>query len=226
MAEGPRRPPDGPGDEAARCRRALAERLHDGVLQDLVALQLKASNALRLGESSVSERRERLEELGRLAQAAIDSLDELIRELAVDAAEPRDLFAGLITVAEEFRLSTGIACVVQLDHSYLDVTSEASDVVCRAVRELLTNVRKHASATLVRITSERRRDGSIAIRVADNGIGLPRSLGERRRPIHGGGFGLWSIRHRLAELGGTLELESISGVSATLVLPKNLTRSG
>jgi two-component system sensor histidine kinase DegS len=175
-------------------------------------------------ESSASERQDRLEELGRLAQAAIDGLQELIHELADDAVEPRDLFAGLVAVAEQFRLSTGIACVVQIDPTHLGLTAEATDIVYRAVRELLTNVRKHASATLVRITTERRRDGSIAIRVSDNGIGLPRSFGERRRPIHGGGFGLWSIRHRLAELHGTLELESIAGVSATLVVPKDLRR--
>jgi signal transduction histidine kinase len=61
----------------------------------------------------------------------------------------------------------------------------------------------------------------VAISVADDGIGMQAS-GRRGNPFEGGGFGLWSIEHRLAEFGARLEIEGEDGLRATVVLPRRL----
>jgi signal transduction histidine kinase len=207
--------------ELALFHQTLAERLHDGPLQELVALQLKAANLARLGACSVDDQLERLIELGNLAQKAIEHLHDIIRELTANTAQPPELFPRLVELCEQFRVAAGIDCDVRLDRAHTRFGPVVSDVLYRTVRELLANVRKHAQATEVRITSDYRPDGAVAISVADNGIGMP-VVTRRSTPFQGGGFGLWSIEHRLGEIGAFLEIEGDSGLCATVVLPRRL----
>jgi two-component system sensor histidine kinase DegS len=207
--------------EIALFHQTLAERLHDGPLQELVALQLKAANLARLSAGSVADQQERLLELGNLAQKAIEHLNDLIRELTADPAGPTELFPRLVELCEQFRTTARVDCEVRLARAHLGFAPALADVVLRTVRELLANVRKHAQATEVSVTSRFRQDGSVAISVADDGIGM--SVSSRRgNPFEGGGFGLWSIEHRLGEFGAHLEIESDRGLRATLVLPRRL----
>nr|BFE88536.1 hypothetical protein GCM10020093_111370 [Planobispora longispora] len=81
----------------------------------------------------------------------------------------------------------------------------------RIVQEALTNVRKHAAATTVRVALER--GEHLVVRVSDDGVGVPQ---ERRS-----GVGLASMRERAAELGGTCLITSPPGGGTTVeaVLP-------
>ena len=205
--------------------QTLAERLHDGPLQELVALQLKAANLARLGVCSVDDQLERLIELGNLAQGAIDHLHEIIRELIEDTVEPIELFPRLVDLCEQFKCASGIECDVHLDKTHMRFAPAVSEVLYRTVRELLANVRKHAQATEVTVSSRCRSDGAIAISVADNGVGMT-APNRRGNPFQGGGFGLWSIEHRLSELGGFLVLAGDGGLCATVILPRGVAVSG
>ena len=209
------------GAEVSLLQQALAERLHDGPLQDLVALQLKAANLARPGRSSAAERIDGLVEVGNLAQVAIDHLHQIIRELTAEAAEPLELFPRLVELCDQFRAESGMACDVHIEREHTRFVPAVSDVLYRTVRELLTNVRKHSQATLVKLATSLRHDGTVAISVVDNGIGLP-TLSRRTNPFQGGGFGLWSIEHRLGEFGAFLEIEDDSGLRVTIVVPQRL----
>jgi signal transduction histidine kinase len=60
----------------------------------------------------------------------------------------------------------------------------------------------------------------LRIMVEDDGVGFdPETLASR--PNHEGAFGLFSIRERMADLGGALEIESEpgKGTKATLIVP-------
>ena len=135
-----------------------------------------------------------------------------------------ELHARLLALCEVFRAAGHIACEVSLDASHTSFTEEVSEVVYRTVRELLVNVRQHSQATRVEVSSVRRRDGSIGIIVADNGIGLPPHR-RRGRPFdETGGIGLWSIDRRLRDLGAMLDIEAAAGqgTRAMVILPAQL----
>jgi signal transduction histidine kinase len=138
-----------------------------------------------------------------------------------------DLNARLVELCAEFRAPGDIDCVVQLDALHLQFDAEVAEVVFRTVRELLTNVRQHAQARRVTVSSTLRRDGAVAVTVADDGIGLP---AHRRRgnPFdESGGIGLWSIDQRLRELGAVLDVDAASGqgTRATVIIPAELRRA-
>jgi signal transduction histidine kinase len=88
-----------------------------------------------------------------------------------------------------------------------------------AVRELLFNVVKHAGTCEARLEVNTRED-SLLIRVTDDGAGFDPTGGATDA-----GYGLFSIRERLALFGGTLEIESSPGEGArfTLIAPHQAT---
>jgi signal transduction histidine kinase len=135
-----------------------------------------------------------------------------------------ELHARLLELCEEFKAHGDIACEVALDECHTRFDAEVGDVVFRTVRELLTNVRQHAKAKRVRVSSVGRRDGSIGILVADDGIGLPPHR-RRGNPFdESGGIGLWSIDQRLRAFGAVLDVEAAAGAGtrAMVILPGNL----
>jgi signal transduction histidine kinase len=139
-----------------------------------------------------------------------------------------DLYARLLQLCDAFRARGDIDCEVTLDEHHTCFDEELSDVVYRTVRELLANVRQHAQATRVEVSSVGRRDGSIGITVADDGIGLPPHR-RRGKPLdETGGIGLWSIDRRLRDFDAMLDVDAApgEGTRAMLILPAHLVVCG
>jgi signal transduction histidine kinase len=210
-------------EDIAFFQQALAERLHDGPLQELVALQLATANLIRSVPQGANQTA-RAVEVGHLAQAAIDHLQQIIRDLMGDASHPLPLASRLNELCEQFTAGSGIECELQVVPAHVEFEPGVGEIVFRTLRELLTNVRKHSQATVVKLTSRFQKD-EIAITVSDNGVGL-QSVTDRKHPFEGGGFGLWSIEHRLSELGGTLEIANDAGLRATVVVPRKFLLRG
>lgn len=195
----------------------LAQLLHDGPLQDLVAIKHMAANLAKLGELGHVDRAARLADLQAHADASIERLRELIRTFADPPSSTVTLPERVDALIKDFREGTDIEVRTRVKPQHLRFAPDLEDILYRAVRELLTNVRQHAQATTVTVATARRLDGSVVITVADDGVGLSKP----RRPsaFVEGGFGLWAIEQRLGSFGGFLELESGRGLTATLVVP-------
>lgn len=196
----------------------LAQLLHDGPLQDLVALKHMASSLASLAELGHLDRAARIAALEAHAAAAVENMRDLIRTFAEPAPPAIELYERLIEIARDFRESTGVDCRVHVKPQHLRFSPDVDDILYRAVRELFANVRQHARATRVKFSTSRRLDGSILITVADDGVGFTKPRRGHAFPQEGG-FGLWSIEQRLASFCGYLELETDVGLRATLVVP-------
>jgi signal transduction histidine kinase len=141
---------------------------------------------------------------------------------------PTELHARLVALCEAFRASGHIACDVLLDAQHTRFDDEVAEVVYGTVRELLTNALQHAHATRVEISSVRRRDGSIGIVVADNGIGLAPHRRRGNPAAETGGTGLWIIDRRLGDLDAMLDVDAApgKGTRAMIILPAHLVVAG
>jgi signal transduction histidine kinase len=139
------------------------------------------------------------------------------------APTPTDLFVNLVSLCEQFRAAGGVDCQATIAKAHTRLDAEVGEVVQRAVREFLTNVRLHSRATRVVVTSTVARDGSVRFSVTDDGIGLGRPWREASRARSDAGIGLWSIEQRLQPFDGYLDIESSErGTRATVVLPRGL----
>jgi signal transduction histidine kinase len=192
-------------DAADAERRRVGRDLHDGAQQRLVAV----ANLLKVAERHLES-----------GDDAVEALRLAGDELGSAQTELRDLARGLHPVALSERglagtlesLIVGCEIPVTLDVAADDLPDDVELAAYFIVCESLTNARKYADATVVRIRVARVAD-ALVVEIVDDGAGGadPSS-----------GTGLRGLADRVDALDGRLELDSRPGagtrVSARLPL--------
>jgi signal transduction histidine kinase len=112
---------------------------------------------------------------------------------------------GIAVALEE--LTAGSPVAVELDVTEERFAPEVEAAAYFTAAEALTNVTKHAGATVAEVRIARETD-TLVIEVADDGRGGARL-----------GGGLRGLQDRLAVLGGSLELASGAGTRLRAVIP-------
>jgi signal transduction histidine kinase len=93
------------------------------------------------------------------------------------------------------------------------------------MQEGLANVHKHAQAQQVTVTLSYMED-QVALDVHDDGVGFDPELLSIPVDQSRGGFGLQTMRERVAQIGGQLIIESNPGEGTTLAIQIPLEVSG
>ncbi len=182
------------GDEQ---RRRIERDLHDGAQQRLVALALELRLTQReLGKDVDPELERVLESAVGQLQVAVDELRELARGVHPAVLTEEGLGVALEALAARTPLPVKLVSAPD-DRLPPEIEAAAYFVACEAI----ANAVKHAQATSVRITAERR-NGKLIIEVADDGIGGAKA---------NGGSGLRGLVDRVEAHGGTLRVESAPG---------------
>jgi len=191
-----------------RERYRLATALHDQVGQSLVFSKLKLDE-LRATSPSC--------EVTDVLKEVCTSLANVIREtrmLTFDLSSPILYELGFeVAVAEwladEIKGKHGIETEFCDDGREKPLDDDIRALLFRNVRELLVNVVKHAQAHKVKVDI-RRAGADICISVEDDGIGFdPAEV--KAMAVNSNKFGLFSIRERLEQLGGLIEIDSEHG---------------
>ncbi len=191
-----------------RERRRIATELHDRIGQALAVAKIKLEGLRH--SVSPDDNGKTLEEVCQsLGQAIADT-----RSLTFELSSPMLHELGFETAVaawliDQIERKHGIATEFVDDEQLKPLDGDMKSLLFRDVRELLINVVKHARANKVNV-SIRRVGGQIHVSVQDDGVGFdPGRTGWMTTKA--GGFGLFSIRERLEELGGHLEIKSKPG---------------
>jgi signal transduction histidine kinase len=193
-------------EEAEKAR--LADELHDGPMQKLALAQIQIDAASECSRAAPSDRAEAELQLVagvQLMREAIGELRTLQFTLSPPILHQRGLAEALQWLAADTRERCGIdlTCSCAADLPALD--HRQSSVLFRCARELVNNLIKHvgASSGSIKLAT----DGvAVALSVADDGKGFAPAESDPSGAGQGGGYGLYSIRERLALLGGSLEI--------------------
>jgi signal transduction histidine kinase len=196
-------------------RRRWAQELHDETLQALGGLRILLSSALRGGDAVVLAGA--AEQALELIEQEITNLGSIITELRPAALDSIGLAAALEALFDRHRTINdfeidGHVLVADRapDRGALDLELEAT--AYRLVQEALTNVAKHANASLVKVRVGVEGDQLIA-EIVDNGSGF--AVDEVQR-----GFGLTGMRERVLMAGGELRIDSSNaGTTVRATLP-------
>jgi signal transduction histidine kinase len=197
-----------------RERRRIATELHDQVSQSLVISKMKLE---QLRESEESDHIAGVLDdvsgvLGRTITSSrlltFDIGSPILYELGFEAA-----VAELITEQLE---KHNIEATLEDDGKLKPLDDDIRGLLYRMVRELLINIVKHAQARKVKVLLSRV-DTQMSICIKDNGIGFdPGCI--TFAGLKTGGYGLFSIRERLEQLGGSIEIKSLPGRGCTIIV--------
>jgi signal transduction histidine kinase len=199
-------------DELTRTRAELAAAEHErGVLAERERMAGEIHDTLAQGFTSVLALAQALEvepdparrvtHLALLQQTARENLAEargLVAALGPVGLEESGLEAAVGRLVERFTAETGLDAQLRVAGDLTGLPRDREVVLLRAAQEALTNVRRHAGATRVRLVLEA--DGRDArLTVEDDGRGFPTSAAPA-------GVGLATMRHRAEAAGGHLDV--------------------
>jgi signal transduction histidine kinase len=200
-----------------RERRRIAVDLHDRVGQALAMANIKLG-ALRQRESS-TEFLELVGEISNFIEQAIQDTRTLMFEISSPILYELGFEAAIRHRVDQLQNQHGIIAACEHDQQPKPLDDDVRVLLFQAVNELLVNVAKHARSRHVAVHIRREGD-HIRVDVEDDGIGFDASE-VAARPTLTGGFGLFSIRERLSDVGGGLSIESQPGrgTLVTLAVP-------
>jgi signal transduction histidine kinase len=187
-------------------RRRIARELHDETIQSLLAVLRR----LELAQDSESDpdRLRRLAELQSVVTGTLEGLRQIIKDMRPLVLEDLGLVPALKDLVRAAHTGEGA-----VPHARLNVTGPPVDLrpemelaLYRITQEALSNVRKHARATGVRVDLAFL-PGRVELEIADDGEGfaVPTSLAELGQH---GRFGLMGIQERVWALEGDLSIRS------------------
>jgi signal transduction histidine kinase len=184
-------------------RRRIERDLHDGAQQHLISLILKVREA----EARVTPEQHGLRrQLSDTADALSDILAEL-QEISRGLHPPVLARAGLRAALRALVRRSPVPVELDVDTDRR-LPEELEIGLYYIVSEALTNILKHAHASMVRVGLDQE-DSQVRLTVRDDGVG-------GADPARG--TGLIGLKDRVEALGGTIQVTSPAGKGTTLLV--------
>lgn len=187
-------------------REHFAREIHDGLGQELVAVKYQLEALARQLDGPAGMK------AGQLAEI-VTKTNQLARTLARTYDPLVGSGGGFETAVSQLAAQyEGQLRFEMHDLEILPFTGGRSLHLYRITQEAVTNALRHGNATFVRISAQHF-PGRFELWIDDNGKGLPKD--------HTPGMGLRTMRYRLGEVGGKLELEPspFGGLGIRCLLP-------
>lgn len=205
--------------EEERCR--ISREIHDELGQVLATVQMGVS---LLAEDYRDHwlLATRIDEIDQQLRGAIETVQRISAELRPLMLDTLGLAAAVDWQAREFQKKTGIDCTLDIHLHRAEFDPDAATAIFRIFQETLTNIIRHAKATLVRVTLEEKR-GKLVLIVRDNGRGITREQCRNSNAL-----GIMGMRERAYTLGGRVTILGAPGkgtvATATIPLPRSGTK--
>lgn len=197
-----------------RERKFIASILHDRVAQTLAAIKFRIESLREhlkpSGEGLYIETKE-------LVSESIKETRTILTELNPPVMSEFGLIAALEWLCDQTEKKHGIPVHFESEAKLNLLPHEIQVLLFESARELLSNVVKHAKAKRARVSLSGD-DDTLQIEVADDGIGFDSTKVDFNNEFSG--FGLFSIRERLKNIGWKLELISAVGNGTKVIMKK------
>lgn len=198
-----------PEDPIERERTRLAYAIHDGLTQVVTASVLELEWLSRQALVEPERASQTLSGAAEELRRALDEIRGVLSGLDSQSAGPKQPIEELLRgVVERWQLPATWSVEGDLHGLPVPVLEAASSVI----RESVANAAKHSSSHEVAVRVSASRSG-VEVRVEDNGKGFrPNGTG-----LAAGHLGLEMMRRRVAEVNGTLDIESEPGRGTRVV---------
>ncbi len=191
----------------------IAREIHDDLGGALTGLKMELSwLGKRLPESSDEATRQKLKSMSDFIDETMQKVRNISTELRPSVLDDLGLSAAIKWQAGEFQQRTEIECKITSLPEEIALRPEKSTAVFRILQEILTNVARHANASLIEISlAEHGTD--LVLKVSDNGRGIKESDIADPKSL-----GLLGMRERAVVFGGRVEITGAEGRGTTVTV--------
>jgi len=194
-------------------RKRISRELHDVIAQTLTGINVRLAT-LKKGAGCKPKDFDRDIELAqKLVEDSVSIVHQFARELRPAVLDDLGLIPALHSHLKNFTAQTGVHTHLTAFAGLEQLDTARRTILYRVAQEALTNVSRHAQATRVDVTIQKRTAG-IGMKIHDNGksFSVERVLNAKGRKR----LGLLGMRERLEMVGGRFEIESAPGQGTTV----------
>jgi signal transduction histidine kinase len=191
------------GDARAAERARIAREVHDAISQHLFGLRMIAAG-MRMANPGNQQARA----IERISEEALSDMQALLTELRPPSLAGAGLAPALEEICASYHERLGVTVDASLDD--VPVPAPVEHALLRITQEACANAVRHGNARWLAV-SMTRQGGHVELAVRDSGSGFDPAV---THP----GSGLAHIRDRIAELGGTLDIDSAPGRGTALTV--------
>lgn len=195
--------------------RSLAQELHDGIGQNLSAINLNLTLLHQLlNAGSTEAMKSRLADTSQLVEESVVRMRDLVADFLPPMLQHYGLTSALSWYGEQFSRRTNVQVNVHDRRaSTARLSTQAEVGLFRIAQEALNNVTKHANAAKVEIQIDE--DGEyVQMTISDNGIGFDPQALSPETPH----WGIAIMRERARALGATLGIQSAPNAGTKITL--------
>jgi len=205
-------------------RKKLARDLHDGPTQSVAAMAMRISMARRMLETDPAGAGDELTKISELAQRAGKEIRHTLFTLRPLILESQGLGAAVQSIADKMRETFDQNVLVDMDEQ-LDRELEAGKqgLLFYIIEEAMSNARKHANASNIRVRLRRHGPGLALLEVEDDGAGFDVAAVTRVYDKRSS-LGLINLRERAELVNGVLDIRSTMGRGTRISVYVPLTR--
>lgn len=169
----------------------FAKELHDGIANDLLALQMKMSNQTSKNNA---------EELTNLVGQIRNSVRNISHELMPPEFDELSLDEILVRYASNLKANTGIQAsyTPTIGNASRNLPNETAYELYRITQELTMNIAKHTQADYIHISLQTENGTRYILQIADNGI-----QSANQQSTKNDGIGLRTINDRIKAIRAT-----------------------
>lgn len=197
-------------------RRKISRELHDEIGQLLATMTLNLAMMKKTFVAADMEMlKARITETEKLAGEMFERIRTFLRELRPMALDDGGLVTAIKRLLKDYSEQTGIASLLEDDTKEIEsLDHEKKAVIYRMIQEGLTNIAKHAHASIVKIRLESS-NGTVSLCVQDDGDGF--EISRFPKPWRNGyGLGLLGMQERIHLVRGEFSVESVPGKGTLL----------
>lgn len=195
-------------------RRQISRTLHDEISQTLAGINLRLATLSKEATSNTLGFRKKIDVTRRLVEKSVDIVHRFARGLRPTLLDDLGLIPALHAYMKALTKRTGLQIRFTAFAGVEKLGNAKRTALYRIAQSALTNVVRHAEATLVIVTIERSPEG-IRMKIQDDGKSfmVEKVLLEKRYKR----LGLISMRERVEMFGGNLRIESSPGKGTTVL---------
>jgi two-component system sensor histidine kinase DegS len=193
-------------------RRKISRHIHDGPAQALANFILQTEIAMRLFDIDKDKARQELTSLKGSASSTFANVRDFIFDLRPMMLDDLGLIPTARRYVDAYKEKTGLNVSLIVTGTERRLEPHREVLVFRGIQELLGNIRDHAQATQVKVMMDV--DAAmVRVIVEDNGRGFDPDavLAEGAK-----GRGLRTLKSRVTQVAGTIEMESSPGSGAKI----------